>query len=327
MSKKYLVTGGTGFIGAGVVARMLKDGAQIRILDNNSRGRMRRIESVLDKVEMIEGDIRDPNVVMRACEGMDSIIHLAYVNGTEYFYTKPDLVLDVGVKGMVNVIDACIHHKIKELVLASSSEVYQTPARVPTDESATLVVPDPLNPRYSYGGGKIICELMAINYGRVHFDRVLIFRPHNVYGPDMGFEHVVPQFAVRVARTGKDAQKGTILPFPIQGTGEEKRSFIYIDDFAEGFNQILQKGKHLGIYHIGTMDEYSIRDVAQMVAQSLDYNVEIVPGPLRPGGTLRRCPDITKLRGLGFDPKVTLSEGLKRTAKWYADHVDEAPAN
>ena len=96
---------------------------------------------------------------------------------------------------MISVLDACRHHGIRELVLASSSEVYQTPPGIPTPENVPLSVPDPLNPRYSYGGGKIICELMAINYGRQGFDRVLIFRPHNVYGPDMGWEHVLPQFA------------------------------------------------------------------------------------------------------------------------------------
>ena len=103
------------------------------------------------------------------------------------FYTKPELVLDIGIKGIVNVIEASISKGIKDFVLASSSEVYQTPPVVPTSENVPLVVPDPLNPRYSYGGGKIISELMAINYGRKYFDRTVIFRPHNVYGPDMGW--------------------------------------------------------------------------------------------------------------------------------------------
>ena len=129
---------------------------------------------------------------------MDEVHHLAFVNGTEFFYSQPDLVLDVGVRGMVNVIDSCRKHNIGTLMLASSSEVYQTPPKVPTDETAPLAIPDPLNPRYSYGGGKLISELMAINYGRKYFNRVLIFRPHNIYGPDMGWEHVVPQLALRL---------------------------------------------------------------------------------------------------------------------------------
>lgn len=325
MSKLYLVTGGTGFIGAGLVKRILAGGDRVRILDNNSRGRTRRIESVLNQVEFIEGDIRDYATVEKATRGVDGVIHLAYVNGTEYFYTKPDLVLDVGVKGMVHVLDACIQHNVREFVLASSSEVYQTPPQVPTAEDAPLVVPDVLNPRYSYGGGKIICELMAVNYGRKYFDRMLIFRPHNVYGPDMGFEHVLPQFSVRMARLQKK-HGGCTFEFPIQGSGVEKRSFIYIDDFAEGFHLMLKKGEHLGIYHLGTMDEFSIADVVGTVASALECQVQIQPGPLREGGTLRRCPDIGKMRALGFSPRVSFVEGVKTTARWYAEHEAEAPA-
>ena len=94
--------------------------------------------------------------MLKACEGVDSVFHLAFVNGTEFFYSMPDLVLEVGVKGMVNVLDACLHHNIKELFLASSSEVYQTPQNIPTNETEPLSVPDPLNPPYSYCSGKII---------------------------------------------------------------------------------------------------------------------------------------------------------------------------
>src|SRR5205823_3221688 len=132
----------------------------------------------------------------------------AYVNGTEFFYSKPHLVLEVAVKGMMNVVDACLQIGVRDLVLASSSEVYQTAPVVPTDESAPLSVPDPLNPRYSYGGGKIIAELLAINYGRTHFDRVSIFRPHNCYGPDMGREHVIPQLASRLGEALVAAPEG-----------------------------------------------------------------------------------------------------------------------
>ena len=148
---------------------------------------------------------------MQAAAGVDEIHHLAYVNGTEFFYSAPELVLDVGVRGMINVIDACRANSVGTLVLASSSEVYQTPPHTPTDETAPLVVPDPLNPRFSYGGGKIISELMAINYGRKDFERVLIFRPHNVYGPDMGFEHVIPQFCRRLQDAAR-AQTGRAHP-------------------------------------------------------------------------------------------------------------------
>src|SRR3990167_5354703 len=185
--KKYLVTGGTGFIGSALVKRLVKEGHRVRVIDNNVRGSEERLRSVKGQIELVKSDIRDKEEVQKACRGVDGVIHLAYINGTEYFYKMPELVLEVAVKGMMNIIDGCIKENVKEIILASSSEVYQSAEKIPTDETAKLIVPDPLNPRYSYGAGKIISEILAVNYGRKHFDRVLIFRPHNIYGPDMGW--------------------------------------------------------------------------------------------------------------------------------------------
>jgi nucleoside-diphosphate-sugar epimerase len=321
---KVLVTGGSGFIGSALVKALVKSGAKVRVLDDNSRGRPRRLTDVEKDIEFIGGDVRNADAVERAAQGMDEVHHLAFVNGTEFFYSQPDLVLDVGVRGMLNVIDACRKHRIGNLILASSSEVYQTPPQVPTAEDAPLSIPDPLNPRYSYGGGKLISELMAINYGRKYFERVLIFRPHNVYGPDMGFEHVVPQFAMRVKKLGPQ-QPGSRLRFDIQGTGEETRSFCFIDDLIAGVMVMREHGEHLGIYHIGTTEEVTIADLARRIADLADSEIEIVPGKLQAGGTMRRCPDISKLAKLGFTPRVPLNDGLEPTVDWYWRNADLAP--
>jgi len=324
--RKFLVTGGTGFIGSALVLRLVKEGHFVRVLDNDLRGVRKRLEPVSGEIEMISGDIRDRSVVSEALTGIEMVCHLAYLNGTEFFYEKPELILDIGVKGMVNVIDGCIERRVKELVLASSSEVYQTPPVVPTSETVPLSVPDPLNPRYSYGGGKIICELMAINYGRKHFDRVLIFRPHNVYGPDMGWEHVIPQMTVRIKKICDASAQGTI-ECPIQGTGKETRAFVFIDDFIEGLMLVLEKGEHLGIYHIGTMDEVPMSRLAGAIARVFGREVRVVPGKAPAGATPRRCPDISKLRKLGFSPQVSLEEGLKTTVSWYVDNLADMPAH
>ncbi|MCF8477052.1 MAG: SDR family NAD(P)-dependent oxidoreductase [Pseudolabrys sp.] len=321
---KVLVTGGSGFIGASLVKALVKAGAKVRVLDDNSRGAPRRLIDVENDIEFIGGDIRDAGAVDAAARGMDEVLHLAFVNGTEFFYSQPDLVLDVGVRGMINVIDACRKWDVGNLILASSSEVYQTPPQVPTDESAPLSVPDVLNPRYSYGGGKLISELMAINFGRKYFERVLIFRPHNIYGPDMGWEHVVPQFALRMRKLA-DAQPSGTLRFDIQGTGEETRSFCYIDDLVAGVMVMRDKGEHLGIYHVGTTEELSIADVARKVAGLAGRTVELVPGKLQAGGTPRRCPDISKLAALGYKPAVSLDAGLNTTLDWYWNNADLAP--
>ena len=320
---RVLVTGGSGFIGSGLVKALLRAGAAVRVLDDNSRGRPRRLADVAGDIEFIAGDVRDATAVERAAKGIDEVHHLAFVNGTEFFYTQPDLVLDVGVRGMLNVIDAARKNGIGKLILASSSEVYQTPPQIPTDESAPLIVPDVQNPRYSYGAGKLISEVMAVNFGRKYFERVLIFRPHNVYGPDMGGEHVIPQLALRLAALGKKQPSGK-LRFDIQGTGQETRSFCFIDDLVAGVMAMRENGEHLGIYHVGTTEEVAIADLARRIAAYAKREIELVPGAAQPGGTARRCPDISKLAKLGYKPRVPLDQGLPPTLAWYWQQAELA---
>ncbi|MFP4323981.1 MAG: NAD-dependent epimerase/dehydratase family protein, partial [Anaerolineales bacterium] len=188
-------------------------------------------------------------------------------------------------------------------------------------ESVPLVVPDPLNPRYSYGGGKIISELLTLNYGREHFERVLIFRPHNVYGPDMGFEHVLPEFALRMHRLHAEQPEG-VIPFPIQGSGAETRAFVYIDDFSDGLMLLLEHGAHMGIYNIGTREERTVAEVAAEVARVFGRQIELVPGKLQTGSTPRRCPDISQLEALGYGPQVSFAEGVARTTAWYVNYEE-----
>lgn len=315
--RKILITGGTGFLGSGLVKALIRNKANIRVLDNQSRGAIRRLEGVKGRCELIKGDIRDFEVVEKACRGIDCIIHLAYINGTEFFYSKPELVLEVAVKGMSNVLDGCLKNNVKQLFLASSSEVYQTPPLIPTPETVPLVVPDPLNPRYSYGGGKIISELLTLNYGRKFFQKIVIFRPHNVYGPDMGWEHVIPQLTLRIKGVIERNRNKKKIKLPIQGSGEETRAYIYIDDFISGMLKLLNKGEHLQIYNIGTMQEISVKQLVKEIGACFNINARVVPGKLNLGSTQRRCPDITKLKKLGFKPKTSLKDGLQKTVEWY----------
>lgn len=324
VAKFYLITGGSGFIGASLAAALVRAGHKVRILDNQARGAMRRLSTIANQFEMVEGDVRDPETVARAVKGVDSVCHLAFVNGTEFFYKMPELVLDVGIKGIVNVIDACKKADVSELVLASSSEVYQTPPEIPTKENAPLTIPDVFNPRYSYAAGKIISEVMAINYGRKYFERVLIFRPHNVYGPDMGFEHVIPQFILRMKELA--AKTSGTVQFPIQGSEKKTRAFIFIDDFIAGLMLMLERGKHLEIYHIGTNEEVTIEEVARLVGKHFKRAIEVVVDQDVAGGPDRRCPNIDKIKQLGFNPKVTLTRGIELTAPWYENNVNAVKA-
>ena len=270
--------------------------------------------------EIYHGDIRNPAVVINAMHGCDCVIHAAYLQGTQTFYAEPRQVLDVALRGMLNVLDACEQWGVTDLLLVSSSEAYQVATVVPTPETVPCSVPDPLNPRYSYGGGKIACELMANAWARTGvLDRLVIARPHNIIGPDMGREHVVPEFCLRMNRLVREHPEG-IVPFPIQGTGQETRSFCYVDDCIEQIAMLLGKvpdGQH--IYHVGNMDERTIADVAHGVAACYGREVKVIPGTLPKGSPPRRLPDISKLQALvpGYLPSVGFSEGLSRTVEWY----------
>ena len=303
--KNFLVTGGTGFIGSNICELLISKNHNVKILDNNFRGNIKKIKKIKKKIKFIKGDIRNRKLLNKSLKNTDAVIHLAYINGTKYFYTKPILVIDIAIKGIINVIEACIKNKVKELYLASSSEVYQTPNKVPTDESEPLKIPDIFNPRYSYGGGKILTELMGINYGRKYFKKLVIFRPHNVYGADMGKEHVIPEFINRFkSLKGKN--------FKIQGSGNEVRSFIYIEDFLQAFNLILEKGKHLNIYNIGTSEKTKIKDLAYKLSKILKKKINLKKVSLAKGGTKIRVPNINKIKKLGFKPGFNLDKGLKK---------------
>jgi UDP-glucose 4-epimerase len=323
MANRVVVTGGAGFIGAYLVKRLVHDGWDVAVVDTMVRGDASRFAEVADDVELFTCDVRDEDALEGAFKGAQVVMHLAAINGTENFYKRPELVLDVGLRGALAVMNAGRTAGVPDVVVASTAEVYQTPAVIPTPESIPLMLPDSLNPRYSYGGSKIVSELIAFNYGQDHYRQVQVFRPHNVFGPNMGWKHVEPQFIMRALA----AQAAGDPSFPIQGDGTETRSFCYVDDIVEGILTMYEKGGHREIYHIGSDEEISIRDLAARIGKIVGIDLDIQAGELQAGGTPRRCADISKMRALGWSPAVGLEEGLERTVAWYRAHGNDIPAN
>ncbi|MBE8183135.1 MAG: NAD-dependent epimerase/dehydratase family protein [Candidatus Portiera sp.] len=318
---KVLVTGGTGFVGSYLVKRLIEEGLDVRVMDNNLRGDLSRLDGLKDKFEFIEADICDYADTLAATRGMDTVFHLAFINGTKNFYENPDKVLGVGVKGAINTLDAAMELGVKNYAVTSSSEVYQEPTHIPTTEDERIIIPDIMNPRYSYSGGKIITELLALHYTKSSNMKVVILRPHNFYGANMGYGHVIPHFAMkmRAASNGGDVKE---IDFPIQGTGEEERSFCHIDDAVDGMLIGTILGESNNIYHIGTEEILSIRDLAHLVADSMGLKINLIPTALMEGGTPKRCPSIAKIGKLGYKPKISLREGVASTVAWYASQGD-----
>ena len=306
MRNNILVTGGSGFIGSAIVNYLVHRGYKVIVFDNNSRGKIKRLLGVKNKIKFIKGDIRNKKKLLSIAGPIDTVIHLAYVNGTEYFYKKPFEILDIAVNGLINIFDFCKKKKVKNFYLASSSEVYQNPLKIPTDETEMLKIPNLYNPRYSYGGGKIISELYGLYFAKKFLKKFVIFRPHNVYGKDMGNEHVIPQFVNRFRNLSNNKI------FKIHGSGNEIRSFIHIDDFVSGFDKIFNKGKNQEIYNIGTNEKVKISSLAKLIAKILNKKIKLKKINILKGSPTKRCPDIKKIKKLGFKQNISLKDGIKR---------------
>ena len=248
----------------------------------------------------------------------ETVWHLAALNdATQTFYDRPWDVLNTQIRGTLNVIDSCVENKVGTLVLFSSSEVYQAPQVIPTPEDVPLVVPDLRNPRYSYGGGKIAAELLAWHS---KIPRVIIIRPHNVYGPGQRGGHVIPDLIARIDA----AEKGAIVP--VHGDSRSTRAYCYVDDFIRCVTQLAARHgedeKTREVYHVGDRFNTVTGMLANLIAGALgrdDVGFSYTSDP--PGSPMIRRPDINKMVALGIGPKVSLREGLAKTIAWHREQT------
>jgi nucleoside-diphosphate-sugar epimerase len=309
--KNYLITGGSGFIGSAITKNLIEKGYSVTVLDDFSRGSISKLEEIKNNISFVNMDIRDSEKVINIFKNNNftGVIHLAYINGTENFYTRPEEVLEVAISGIQNIIQGIRLAKVDEFYLASSSEVYQNPEIFPTPEDIKLVVPDPYNPRYSYGLGKIIQEFMSLNFLK-DIRKVVIFRPHNIYGPDMGFGHVVPELFLKI----KESKGGFI---ELKGNGRQQRSFCYIEDFISAFEILEDINTPSGIYNIGSNFESEIIEVAKIIANLCDRKLEFRSSQPPLGETSRRLPDLSKLKNIGYVPEYSIIDGLELYKQWF----------
>jgi len=323
MSKKVLITGGAGFIGFHLSKRLADQNYHITILDNFERGKLDREFNELIKrknVRFIKADIINPKTFQKLKGEFDYIYHLAAINGTENFYKFPDKVIKVGVIGTLNVLDWFIRQKKGKLLYSSSSEAYSGGMNllkerfpIPTPEGVPLIVDNPENVRWSYGASKIMSEVSIHAYSKAHnMKNFTIIRYHNIYGPRMGFEHVLPQFIGRVVK-----KEG---PFSIFG-GDETRTFCYVDDGIRATQMVMESPETNGqTINIGRSDgEIRIIDIARELFRISRTNPQISIKEAPKGSVKRRCPKVEKLSRLGFKPEISLTTGLKRTYDWYKD--------
>jgi UDP-glucose 4-epimerase len=299
--KTILITGASGFIGNALYAKLKNENYNIIGLDNFFRGKNLKNQTI------IKGSIFDKKILKKLICKSDIIIHLVAINGTRNFYNIPDKVFEVSMRGAMILYDCLneIGDKNKKILLASSGEVYGEPKKIPTDERVSLVVKDIFNNRYSYGGGKICQDLIARYLISKVVKECIIFRPHNVYGPNMGFDHVIPELMMKSLKA-----KNKIT---IEGSGKETRSFCYIDDFLNGLIILIKKKINgFNIFNIGNDYEISIKNLTKLIIKNSKKNLLIQNKKLRTGSSKRRCPDIKKIKKLGYKPLVNLETGIEK---------------
>ena len=310
---RIVVTGGLGFLGRRVTETLIDAHHSVVVVDNAFRSSQDGVPGA----ELLLGDIRDADLVDDAIKGADLIYHLAAVQGTGNFYSIPDQVLEVNLLGVLNVSRAAARHEVARVFFASSSEVYGEPTIFPTPETEPLVVPTSLNPRWSYGGSKLAGELVVVSFARRHGFDFTIARYHNVFGPKMGWDHVIPQF-IRRLELGE--------AFVVQGDGEQTRSFCWVGDAVEATVAAgLEPRAANEIMNIGNPDEeHSINDLISLLARISGKQIAPRYEPFEGEGTKRRRPDIARARELlGWAPTTTFEDGLEQTYRWYAEAVKE----
>lgn len=307
---KVLVTGADGFIGSHLVEGLLQRGYEVRALAQyNSFNNWGWLEDVRHPaLEVVTGDVRDPNLCREICRGIDTVYHLAALIAIPYSYIAPDSYVDTNIKGTLNMCQAARDAGVKRIVVTSTSEVYGTALQVPIPET------HPRQPQSPYSATKIGADALAMSFYNAFDLPVVIARPFNTYGPRQSARAIIPTIITQIA-SGMDTIKvGDLTP---------TRDFNFVTDTVAGF---IALGTTPGIegrdINIATGTEVSMRTTLETIARVMGREVNFVTDPqrLRPSKSevRRLCGDNTVITSLtDWRPKNTLEEGLRKTVEWF----------
>ena len=307
---RYLVTGGAGFIGSHIVETLVGGGAAVRVLDNLSTGTLDNLAPWMDRVEFLEGDIRDPEACARAVRGMDHVLHQAAVASVPGSIADPVLTNAVNVTGTLNLLLAAQSAGAKSFVLASSSAVYGDDPALPKVEGSEGRLLSP------YAVSKLVGEKYAQVFHVLHGLRTVALRYFNVFGPrqDPNSEYaaVIPLFITKVLRGERPV---------IYGDGEQSRDFIYVKNVVQANLAAAASTAGAGeVFNVAGGEGMTVRGLLDAVNRVLGSRIEAVAAGQRQGDIKHSVADIGKARRvLGFEPAVSFTDGLEATIAWYCD--------
>lgn len=301
--KKVLVTGGAGFIGSHLVDRLVREGYPVRIIDNLSSGKLENIQHHIDtnKVEFIQGDIRDAELVNKSVDAVGFVVHLAAIISVPFSVENPDLTFDVNIQGTHNLLVAATEKGVEKFVFISSCAVYGDPEANPVTENMKT------NPISPYAESKLIAERYCLSYNQSNQLKTVVLRFFNVYGPRQSmnaYSGVITLFINKVNQKE---------PLIVYGDGSQTRDFVNVRDIVDAILAAMRNEKAEGeVFNIGSGKPTSINELAKTVLELGNVDLEIKYEKHRTGDIEHSLADITKARKLlGYEPKVNLSDGLR----------------
>lgn len=317
-NKKVLVTGSEGFIGSHLTEALVSKGYDVKALVQynsfNSWGFIDTFDkNIKDAIEVVTGDVRDPNGMRHIIKGVDVIYHLAALIAIPYSYYSPDAYVDTNIKGTLNILQAARDFETSKVLVTSTSEVYGTAKYVPIDEN------HPFQGQSPYSATKIAADRLAESFYRSFDMPISIVRPFNAFGPRQSARAVIPTIIMQLLSGKHEIKLGSLTP---------TRDFNYVKDIANGFIAIAESDKTIGEeINIATGKEITIGELANMIINKLNPNARIIceEERLRPKNSEvnRLLGSNEKIKRLTrWEPKYTFEEGLTETINWIKEHMD-----
>ena len=316
---KILVTGAEGFIGSHLTELLVKEGYDVRaMVQYNSFNNWGWIDTfdtdIKDKLDIFLGDVRDPNGVRTAMEGVDAVFHLAALIAIPYSYHSPDMYVDTNIKGTLNILQAARDLHTERILVTSTSEVYGTAQYVPIDEK------HPYQGQSPYSATKIGADRLAESFYRSFNLPVTIVRPFNTYGPRQSARAVIPTIITQLLSGRTEIKLGSLSP---------TRDFNYVKDTARGFLEIFRSDKTIGEeINIATQKEISIGELANELIRQINPDAKIVCDEqrVRPErsevnrllGSNEKIKRLTK-----WEPRYSFEEGLAETIDFLKNNLDK----
>jgi UDP-glucose 4-epimerase len=307
---RALVTGGAGFIGSHIVEELLREGAAVRVLDNFSSGKRENLEGFQGDLEILQGDLRDPQAIRAATRDVDLVFHLAAFVSVPQSISEPEACFAINVAGTVGLLEAARQAGVRKVVLSSSTAVYGNPDRFPTDEEA------PLRPLSPYALSKQVNELYARLYTQTFYLPVTALRYFNVYGPR---QRPDSDYAAAISIFTRRLLNGE--PITIYGDGKQSRDFIFVKDVVSANLKASEADSAGEAFNICTGCETTLLDLLETMSEVGPRQPEVRFEAPRPGDIYRSKGNPDKAAAfLGFRAETSLADGLAKTLEWMKGH-------